>query len=523
MLKVVTIMTDKYRKVLRRGQQDKVKLLFRSLAVFDRRASMVGPQEKIAPALSDQTPVGDVADLGLPTAGSHVAGFSIDEPANQDEEEDDDNLVLAALDSLDAIEVFKYDQKVDRKINHAHIPIGNLKKLVMLMLVLSRLDSQDNLAESYGSMSQQRLTTLHESADAILRAFDPDPIHKGIRYRQFVEAFPIRLPFIFAPMSPLFEHFLFSKNIDLSRHRGSTTQTAATSIERTSIIHLSPEVNDTIFNDTILAHINTFLQPGQGSESQVSHPGQSHVSFHRLYSTNAHGTSISSFSRQVSSWSSPTILLLTGNALASSQTILLGAYLPNKWQNASNQATQSEGHGAVMFQLRPRHAVFPANPYNKSIPISHLSPKTGISLGCIIPGQSRTNTAPQPPIPGPVSLVIDSDISTATFQHDGNVGSGAFLTDTGLENAQRSGSPDVSQPKKVEIDLEALEVWGISIADESGEDALAQQKKRLDWEEAEAARRRGVNFGGDKDGARALLEMAGIIGEDAQNRSGGSV
>jgi hypothetical protein len=33
-----------------------------------------------------------------------------------------------------------------------------------------------------------------------------------------------------------------------------------------------------------------------------------------------------------------------------------------------------------------------------------------------------------------------------------------------------------------------------------------------------------VNFGGDKEGARALLEMAGLVGEHAGGgRSGGSV
>src|ERR1700749_1612680 len=71
MLKVVTIMTDKYRKVVRRGQQDKVKLLFRSLAVFDRRASMIRPPEKVPPSLPNQTSEGNVdaeSELGLEKA-----------------------------------------------------------------------------------------------------------------------------------------------------------------------------------------------------------------------------------------------------------------------------------------------------------------------------------------------------------------------------------------------------------------------------------------------------------------------
>ena len=241
---------------------------------------------------------------------------------------------------------------------------------------------------------------------------------------------------------------------------------------------------------------------------------------HPIYTTSGQGTSMSSFARQVLSWSESTLLLLSGSCPGITEQIVIGAYLPDKWREGVNAPTDLEAHKAVLFQLLPRHAVFPVNTYNRT-PISYLSNRTGIALGCVIPTQSRTNTAPSPPILGPVSLHIDADISTAIFQHDGEAGSGAFMTDPGLEQAQRQ-YPD-AQAKKVDIDIEALEVWGISTRGNTGEDALALQKKHLDWEEAEAARRRGVNFGGDKDGARALLEMAGIVGEDAQNRSGGSV
>src|SRR5271170_2901159 len=114
MLKVITIMTGRYKKILKRGQQDKIKLLFRSLAVFDRRASMLSPSHKkpsMDRLVTEHPPDKPFEeDAGLNEMRSHVAGFSIDEPANDDEEEDDDDLVLAALDSLDAIEVLHYDQ-----------------------------------------------------------------------------------------------------------------------------------------------------------------------------------------------------------------------------------------------------------------------------------------------------------------------------------------------------------------------------------------------------------------------------
>ena len=74
------------------------------------------------------------SEKARPTHTSTAAqGFRIDQPANDDDEdEDDDELALAALDSLDAIEVFKQDQRADTKINHAQIPIDNLRRLVML-------------------------------------------------------------------------------------------------------------------------------------------------------------------------------------------------------------------------------------------------------------------------------------------------------------------------------------------------------------------------------------------------------
>ena len=88
-----------------------------------------------------------------------------------------------------------------------------------------------------------------------------------------------------------------------------------------------------------------------------------------------------------------------------------------------------------------------------------------------------------------------------------------------LEEAQRSTKKNSDsgsvQPRKMEIDIDALEIWGVTTGG-SGEDEIENQKKRLAWEEAEAARRRGVNFGGDRDGARHLLEMAGIVGQIAR-------
>ena len=539
MLKVVTIMTDKYAKILKRGRHDKIRLLFRSLAVFDRRMSRgpALPSEKQKPSLDElveeQRPDDQKEDPGLEKIRSHVAGFAIDEPSNDDEEEDDDELALAALDALDAIEVFKQDQKIDRKINHAQVPVDHFKKLIVLLLHLAPLDALDNIADFGQDLTKEHVRALEQVAGSIIAAFEPDESSQGVRYAAFTKAVSSSLPKLFEPLGALFEHFLFSKNIDLSKHKGPPS--AAT--QRDVPIKTSPimstgsnnKQSSSLLTPAIVAHLSTFLSLTPASNSAGSNLFHSNARFHPLYSTTNHGTSLSSFSRQVLSWQSPTLLLVSGTSSSSKppRVITLGTFLTTPWDKPSS-STDPSGTRPTLFQLSPRHAVFPANPYNRSTPTSHFSQKTGIALGCIPPPKSRTHGGTeQPPILGPVSVFIDSDIGTCTFQHDPASGVGAFLPDPGLESAQdRPGSAPNTQPKKVEFDIDILEVWGVNVSSEGEEEdsAAEKQRKRLKWEEDEAARRRGVNFGGDKDGARALLEMAGLVGDHASSgRTGGSV
>jgi TLD len=514
MLKCITIFTGRYQKVLKNGNRDKTKLIFRSLAIFDRRASMIMASEKQQPTkdgIFTEQESQDRRSTDHKKTGSslHAPGFAVDISANDDEEEDDDDLALAALDALDAIEVFKHDQKTDRKIAHANIPSRNLKRLIELLLNITWISAQENLALYSQILTDSDLARLNEVSECIIQAFDPDATSQGISYQSFVNTVLTTVPYVFEPLSPLFEKFLFSKNMDLSRHRGAVAQPSAAEYlgKRPQILGKVDEQN--ILDQASLAQLNTFLN--------LEHSAK----FHPLYSTTNDGTSLSSFSRQVLSWQSPTILLLKGTTPALRGSITIGAYLPEKWRTASNtKAPEDTGKKPVMFQLSPRHAVCPGNSSNKIFPPSYLSNDTGIAFGCAIPTASRTYGPAPIPALGPVGLLIDSDIAAATFRHDGDGGSGAFTVDPRLEAAQRRG---LAQPKKIEIEIDILEVWGIDIPDDGGEDEATNQKKRLAWEEAEAARRRGVNFGGDKDGARALLEMAGIVGDEASNRSGGSV
>lgn len=125
LLKVVVIMTERYGKVLKRGTKDRNKLLFRSLAVFDRRMSSHGQ-----PLNTQNDEKFKQHNTDVEESQTQLIGFAIDQSENdidEDEDEDEDELALAALESLDAIEVFKHDQRVDTKIHHAQIPLDNFQ------------------------------------------------------------------------------------------------------------------------------------------------------------------------------------------------------------------------------------------------------------------------------------------------------------------------------------------------------------------------------------------------------------
>ena len=459
---------------------------------------------------------------------SHIFGFAVDDPANDGEEEvDDDELALAALDALDAIEVFKQDPNVDRKINHARIPAENLKKLVMLLLVLTPLQPQENPAQYGRDLSGDRVTALDKNASAIVAAFDPDE-NGSISYKNFTHLVATSLPNLFDPLNALFEHFLFSKNIDLSNPHGAAHVAQIDLTSKPSAIVSSP-ASALLTRDT-LSYLSTFL-PVTTYSANSSNLFHSNTLFHPLYFNTTHGTSLSSFSRHVMSWQAPTLLLISGVISSSTSPIIFGAFLPTPWGKAATttHTLPRSVPSPIMFQLSPRHAVFRANPYHKTTPISHFSSKTGIALGCIVQPSSRTHASAPVPILGPISLRVDADLETATFQHDADAGTGAFLPDPALEGAQKrsftSSSSATILPKKFTFDIDTLEVWGVSTPDADTADEAEKQRERLVFEETEAERRKGINFGGDKEGARALLEMAGLAGDGSGSggRSGGSV
>ena len=408
----------------------------------------------------------------------------------------------------------------------------------MLLLLFGGVRSQSNLPEYGDGLDDSKVKALEDAANSIIEVFDPDPALKGIRYSNFVKIVSTTMPDLFEPLNALFEHFMFSKNIMPSYSR------------RRSPIQPSEDNSHPLLTDTRLSQLSMSLHLADPANPAASPTNiyNSHARFHQIFSTAAQGTSLSSFSRYVMSWKAPTMIIISGTATTSSSSstqlptkdtpLLFGAYIPTPWTDSTNRhdppslSTSSNAEDPptpIFFLLSPRHAIFPASPRPQQPP-SYFSTRTGIALGCIIPPQPRTGTA-LPPIPGPASLRIDADLAEGVFVHDLEQGSGTFLCDPGLVEAQGGNSDrdgDKKQwRKKVTFDVEGIEVWGVTFAagdpddgEGEGDDPVEKQRKRLEWEEKEAERRRGVNFGGDKDGARHLLEMAGVIGG---NRSGGSM
>jgi hypothetical protein len=325
---------------------------------------------------------------------------------------------------------------------------------------------------------------------------------------------PISLPYLFSGLAPLFEKFLFSKNIDFTKRKDSID---------------GPPAKENPFQDQPL-----LSQPGEILDlnilSQLSFflPGSS--LFRRLrplYSGNSSGFSMGSFESRVFNWRAPTIFLVSGTRISSNPTgqervfteslppkrlpdsstssrVVYGAYVKEPWRSTHKECF---GDGDTkLFQLEPVHEVFHASSVNKDyVAFSKNSSHPGISLGCPHPKPKPTAGLASHAIVGAVSLLLDSSFEFGVFTHNYTSGGGAFHT---------------SQSRKTDwqdrFEVEALEVWGCG-----GEEEANEQRKRWEWEEREAEARRKVNLGsGDIEADRQLLEMAGIISGD---RSGGSM
>ncbi|KAE8551732.1 hypothetical protein EYB25_005622 [Talaromyces marneffei] len=572
MVKVVVLLTERYGKVLRRGRKDRVKLLFGSLADVGRPVR----QEEHNDEGSSSTKTEEAKQ-----SSSHAQGFSVDVSANDeyDEYEDDDDLALAALESLDAIEVFKHDQRIDGAVYEARISVDTFRRLLMLLLAIAPLKPLESVTKYTFNLSSEEQAAVKREADTIIASFTEEEIRDGIRYKSFAKTVSISLPHLFDPLTPLFEHLLFSKNLDLSRKQTGASnaspeshppiQTPINEEEQPTTIMLPGSFESAILTPSLVSHLSFFLPASSGQNLY-----RSDIRLHPVFSTVAHGESLTSFQHNVFTWQAPSILIVQGAAPGGSGTpdelITLGAYIPQPWKPSSSswetsQSLNDKSRLPYLFQIHPKHSVLPGNPSllstreqsSATTPTVYFSTTTGIAIGCEIPAsaqQQRTHYGPG--VPSPREHLQhrrqSSGGNSIHKQQQGPIphGAGSLIIDSGLETAQLhisylTGSTGVFTravppilPTTTHIDIYNLEIWGIIepdplIAAVGGDtisrDAISQQRAAWQFDAREAERRKCINVklgsGTDSEyqNARALLEMAGIIGDQAHQRSGGSV
>lgn len=505
-------MTQRYERVLKKGSRDRTKLLFRSLAVYDRQQSHNETKSAVnSPAKSHI----DITQSDNKSVSIHAPGFAVDEAANDDDDDDDDELALAALEALDAIEVFKHG---DAPISQASIPSDNLRKLIMLLLFIAPLDAQESLSKYSARLVGEKLEGLRRTAENILAAFVNDvETVPGAKFHQFHTVIPNSLPFIFNGFNPLFEHFLFSKDIDFTKRKSSTSSQA-------------PEIQPVEPEPPLLKEEGEILDLSILSQLSFFLPGSSLFRRLRLlYSGGDAGFSMGSFESKVFNWRAPTILLVSGSRISDppsngqekaftetlppkrfpdsskSSHVVFGIYMTQPWRQTHKNCIGDAD--TLLFQLEPVHEVFRASSINNDY-ISFTKPPTshaGIGMGCPHPKPKPTAGLPPHAALGTVSLLLDNSFEFGVFTHNYTAGGGAFHTST----SRRHDWQD-------RFEIESLEVWGCG-----GDEEAESQKQRWAWEEREAEARRRVNLGtGDIEADRALLEMAGIIDGD---RSGGSM
>ncbi|USP82510.1 hypothetical protein yc1106_09784 [Curvularia clavata] len=520
LLKVVTILTERYGTVVKkRGKEIWLREIYRSLAIYDKgiRSSVEEKEKEEETAKKAENP--SVGKLG----------FAIDAPeeGEEGEDEEDDELVLAALESMDALDAFKHGEQAN--VHHSIIPTDNFLKLVELMLLIAPIDAQQSLSSLAPDLSDSRVEELRQAAHTILSSFGVES-QPGVTYRTFNTVVSTCLPYLFNGLNPLFEHFLFAKDFDLSRRKsGSESPTQ----EKKPVIpppkaELEPILRESgeILDLTILSQLSFFIK---GSNL-----------FRRLrplYSGNTHGFSMGSFEKQVFNWRAPTVLLVKGRLLSVTpsstreralkdmlppkrlpdsitsdspdQTLIYGAYIPSQWKHTGK--TCFGDSSTQLFQLSPTHDVFAASPYSSDYVYFNKSPTApaGIGLGTAVPVQSASSSHSSHTVfrPGSVSLHLDDALEFGIFTHMAE-GGGSFRPSK-LPTRKGKSWQD-------RFEIESLEVWGCG-----GDEIAEQQRKEWAWQEREAEARRRINLGtGDQELDRELLRMAGIIGGE---RSGGSM
>lgn len=424
-------MTGRHMKVLKGGKESLAREIWRGCAVFDKEASAVAAKAK--PAEEEEAETVPEVEGQEPTAEAATAkGFTIDEPKGEEQEDDEeDELAFHTFELMDALEVFKHAEKVD--VQHAMVPSDHFLKLLELLLLIAPLSPQESVSLYGAQLDEKRVDGLRTAAQCILASFGIEQV-AGIRYHTFDTVVSNTLPHLFDSFAPLFEHFLFPKDFDLSKRKDSTAEESpplssspeASKAETASKLepeHIpAPEpllpVQGDILNLELLSQLS-FIFSGDGI-------------FHRLrplYLGHNHGYSMGSFEKSVFKWEAPSILLVSGTIISPStrqsharsflediphrrlssstpaptlpaadsskenQRITYGAYIPMPWKSTHKTTFGTEQ--TTLFQLSPVHDVFPASSLSQHYIYFNKPPTTytGLGFGSPLPSYSSMTTS----------------------------------------------------------------------------------------------------------------------------------
>lgn len=498
LVNTVIILTERYQRLLLKGSTDRRKLLFKSLAVYDRKMLQSHDGH-------------DGVYSSSPTQGS--SGLSAD-AADEDESDDDDGLVISTLELLDCVEA--YGDAGSPATHEAIIPADNFRKLIMLLLLVAPMDPQEKLSQYAQRTTGTELESLRSAAESILAALLNVEKSPGIRSRAFDIVLPVALPFLFQGFNALFGRFLFSKNLEFGKQKGPGDQDDGPSPLVPAPLLLEKA---SIMNPTILSQLSFFI-PGSSLFRRLR----------MLYSGEQDGFSMGSFETKVFNWRAPTILLVRGSRItdssgggeerfaaslppkrfpdgSQSSRLTYGLYVSQPWRHSHKECFGDSD--TLLFQLEPIHDVFPASALNRDY-VSFTRPgivstNTGIAVGNPLPKSSSSYRRQSITHLGSVALLLDSSFEFGVFTHDDSSRGGAF-----------QGSVSRRFDFQDRFEIESLEVWGCG-----GDEEAKVQAERWAFEAREAEARRRINLGtGDIEADRALLEMAGLVG---QNQSGGSI
>ncbi|KAF2754964.1 restriction of telomere capping protein 5 [Pseudovirgaria hyperparasitica] len=540
LLKVVTILTERYGAVFKRKSR-RIWLgeIYRSMAVYDRglQAALHGEKKNVAEMSStNQTEVSMIKSnaekRGSSSTHSNDLKFAIDKTEDSEDVSEDDDLVLAAFDSMDLNDTFKHGEVAN--IHHSIIPSDNLLKLLELLLLSAPMEPHDNLSTFALQLSDKRIVDIRATANSVLSAFSIEK-NPGVTFKHFNVVISSALPYLFDGLRPLFEHFLFAKDFDLSRKKGEVSSSPQSSSQHSISVDKRVSIPEPVLQtEGDIMNLSTL--------SQLSFIIKGNNLFRRLrllYSGNTNGFSMGSFEKSVFNWRAPSILLVSGTLLgdplsareramhdslphsrlkssltetskSTSTTVTYGAYISQPWKQTHKSCFGDSG--TVLFQIAPTHDVFGPSKSTSDYVYFNRAPThpSGLGFGSSIPSQGRANMHSSNPVPiplGPVSLHLDDGLEFATFTHLSEGGGSFYPSQLPIRKAR-------SWQDRFEV--ESLEVWGCG-----GDEEADAQRRQWAWEEREAEARRKINLGtGDVEMDKELLRMAGLIGA---NQSGGSM